>query len=86
MKMAKRIFLIAGIFGLLSTIPLAFAENIMEVKQPEYYFGFVFFGYLLADIVSGSGLRSGAISSHYDPGIPGKRQWDSRSDVVVFNR
>ena len=42
MKMAKWIFLIAGIFGLLSTIPLAFAENIMKVTQPEYYYGFVF--------------------------------------------
>ena len=42
MKIAKRIFLIAGIFGLLSTIPLAFAENIMEVEQPEFYYGFVF--------------------------------------------
>ena len=42
MKLAKWIFLIAGIVGLLSTIPLAFAEKVMEVKQPEFYYGFVF--------------------------------------------
>ena len=42
MRLAKWIFLIAGIFGLLSTIPLAFAEKVMEVKQPEFYYGFVF--------------------------------------------
>ena len=42
MKIAKWIFLIAGIFGLLSTIPLAFTENMMGVKQPEFYYGFVF--------------------------------------------
>lgn len=42
MKLAKWIFLIAGIFGLLSTIPLAFAEKMMGVKQPEFYYGFVF--------------------------------------------
>ena len=42
MKLAKWIFLIAGVFGLLSTIPLAFAEKMMGVKQPEYYYGFVF--------------------------------------------
>ena len=42
MKIAKWIFLIAGIFGLLSTIPLVFAENMMGVKQPEFYYGFVF--------------------------------------------
>ena len=36
MRLAKWIFLIAGIFGLLSTIPLAFAEKVMEVKQPEF--------------------------------------------------
>jgi hypothetical protein len=41
MGLAKWIFLIAGIFGLLSTIPLAFAEKVMEVKQPEFYYGFV---------------------------------------------
>ena len=42
MKLAKWIFLIAGIFGFLSTIPLVFAEKIMGVKQPEFYYGFVF--------------------------------------------
>ena len=42
MKIAKWFFLIAGIFGLLFTIPLAFTENLMEVKQPEFYYGFVF--------------------------------------------
>jgi len=42
MKLAKWIFLIAGILGLLSTIPLAFAENMMGVRQPEFYYGFVF--------------------------------------------
>ena len=42
MKLAKWIFLIAGIFGLLSTLPLAFTEKIMGVKQPEFYYGFVY--------------------------------------------
>jgi len=42
MKLAKWIFLIAGILGLLSTIPLAFAEKAMGVKQPEFYYGFIF--------------------------------------------
>lgn len=42
MKLAKWIFLISGIFGLLSTVPLAFAEKIMGVEQPEFYYGFVF--------------------------------------------
>jgi len=42
MKLAKWIFLIAGILGLLSTIPLTFAEKMMGVKQPEFYYGFVF--------------------------------------------
>jgi hypothetical protein len=42
MRPAKWIFLIAGILGLLSTIPLVFAEKVMEVKQPEFYYGFVF--------------------------------------------
>ncbi len=41
MKFAKWIFLIAGILGLLSTIPLVFAEKVMGVKQPEFYYGFV---------------------------------------------
>ena len=42
MKPAKWIFLIAGVLGLLSTVPLAFAEKVMAVKQPEFYYGFVF--------------------------------------------
>jgi len=42
MKFAKWTFLIAGIIGLISTIPLAFAEKIMLVQQPEFYYGFVF--------------------------------------------
>ena len=42
MKIAKWIFLIAGIIGLAATIPLVFAENLMGVKQPEFYYGFVF--------------------------------------------
>jgi uncharacterized membrane protein len=41
MKLAKWIFLIAGVVGLLSTIPLVFAEKMMAVKQPEFYYGFV---------------------------------------------
>jgi len=42
MKFAKWTFLIAGIIGLISTIPLAFAEKQMLVQQPEFYYGFVF--------------------------------------------
>ena len=42
MKPAKWIFLISGVLGLLSTVPLAFAEKVMAVKQPEFYYGFVF--------------------------------------------
>jgi hypothetical protein len=42
MKLAKWIFLIAGIFGLMCMIPLVFAEKMMGVKQPEFYYGFVF--------------------------------------------
>ena len=42
MKFARWVFLIAGILGLLSTIPLAFTERMMGVKQPEFYYGFVF--------------------------------------------
>lgn len=41
MILAKWIFLSAGIGGLLSTIPLVFAEKVMVVKQPEFYYGFV---------------------------------------------
>lgn len=41
MKTAKWIFLVAGILGLVSTIPLLFAEEAMAVKQPEFYYGFV---------------------------------------------
>ena len=42
MKLAKWIFLIAGIFGLISTIPLVFIEKTMSVQRPEFYYGFVF--------------------------------------------
>lgn len=42
MKPAQWIFRIAGVFGLVATVPLAFAEKMMGVKQPEYYYGFVF--------------------------------------------
>jgi hypothetical protein len=42
MKFARWVFLIAGVFGLLVTVPLAFAEKVFEVKQPEFYYGFVF--------------------------------------------
>jgi hypothetical protein len=42
MKLARWIFLIAGVFGLLSTVPLAFSAKMMGARQPEYYYGFVF--------------------------------------------
>jgi len=42
MRLAKWIFLTAGVLGLLSTVPLLFTENAMGVKQPEFYYGFVF--------------------------------------------
>jgi len=42
MKFARWIFLIAGILGLLSAVPLAFSERAMSVKQPEFFYGFVF--------------------------------------------
>jgi len=42
MKLAKWIFLVAGILGLLSAIPLAFSEKAMGIKQPEFFYGFVF--------------------------------------------
>ena len=41
MKLVKWIFLVAGVVGLLSTIPLVFAEKVMSVVQPEFYYGFV---------------------------------------------
>ncbi len=41
MRAARLIFLIAGILGLLSTIPLVWAEKMMGVQQPEFYYGFV---------------------------------------------
>jgi hypothetical protein len=41
MKVARFIFLIAGVLGLVSTVPLAFAEKAMGVRQPEFYYGFV---------------------------------------------
>ncbi|UCG28470.1 MAG: hypothetical protein JSV24_03670 [Bacteroidales bacterium] len=42
MKRAKWIFLTAGIFGLILTIPLVFAEKVISVQEPEFYYGFVF--------------------------------------------
>jgi len=48
MKHAKWIFYIAGIYGLLVTIPLAFMEKSVEqlmppkVNHPEFFYGFVF--------------------------------------------
>lgn len=41
MKLAKRVFLIAGIWGLLSTLPLVFTEKMMGIKQSAFYYGFV---------------------------------------------
>jgi hypothetical protein len=41
MKFAKWVFLLAGVLGLLSTVPLLFAENTMRVRQAEFYYGFV---------------------------------------------
>ena len=47
MKLAKWIFLIAGIFGLLVTAPMALAEKAIEqimppaVNHPEFFYGFV---------------------------------------------
>ena len=41
MRLAKWIFLIAGIWGLLALLPLLFAERMMGVLQPELYYGFV---------------------------------------------
>lgn len=42
MNFAKWIFRVAGAFGLLVTIPLVFGESMMTVRQPEFYYGFVF--------------------------------------------
>ena len=42
MKLAKWIFRVAGVYGLMVTFPLIFGENMMGVKQPEFYYGFVF--------------------------------------------
>jgi hypothetical protein len=41
MKVARFTFLVAGILGLVATVPLAFAEKVMGVAQPEFYYGFV---------------------------------------------
>jgi hypothetical protein len=46
-KLAKWIFLIAGIFGVLVTVPMALAEKAIEqimppaVNHPEFFYGFV---------------------------------------------
>jgi len=41
MRLAKWIFLLAGVSGLLCTVPLLFAENTMGGRQAEFYYGFV---------------------------------------------
>lgn len=47
MKFAKRVFLIAGIFGLIVLVPLYFMEEKTgrdfppAITHPEYYYGFV---------------------------------------------
>lgn len=47
MKIAKWIFRIAGIYGLVVMIPIAFAEKLIEqvmppvVNHPEFFYGFV---------------------------------------------
>lgn len=43
MKFAKLVFLIGGILGLLSTVPLFFNESVIapELKHPEFYYGFI---------------------------------------------
>jgi hypothetical protein len=41
MRVAKWIFLVAGVLGLLTTVPLLFAEDTMVVTQSEFYYGFV---------------------------------------------
>jgi hypothetical protein len=46
MKFAKRVFLIAGIYGILVVAPLFLAETMLDATQPpaithpEYYYGF----------------------------------------------
>ena len=42
MKFATWTFRVAGVVGLLVTIPLLFGESVMGVRQPEFYYGFVF--------------------------------------------
>jgi len=41
MKLAKWVSLIAGIVGLMSTLPLVFTEKMMGIKQSASYYGFV---------------------------------------------
>jgi len=47
MKFAKRLFLIAGIYGLLALLPQYFLEEQMgrdyppPITHPEYYYGFI---------------------------------------------
>jgi hypothetical protein len=47
MKLAKWIFVVAGIFGVLVTIPMALSEKAIEqimppaVNHPEFFYGFV---------------------------------------------
>lgn len=48
MKFAKWVYAIAGVYGLLVTLPLFFSENQIgammppAVNHPEYYYGFAF--------------------------------------------
>jgi hypothetical protein len=47
MKFAKRVFLVAGIYGLLALVPQYFmegkisAENPPAITHPEYFYGFI---------------------------------------------
>ncbi len=41
MKFARWIYLIAGVLGLISLLPVMFAERVMEVGRPEFFYGFV---------------------------------------------
>ena len=41
MSPAQWIFRVAGVYGLVVTVPLIFGERVMGVRQPEFYYGFV---------------------------------------------
>jgi hypothetical protein len=84
MKFARWIFLVAGIFGLLVTVPLAFAEKVVEVKQPEFYYGFVFQDIcwqILYLFVSSNPVR---LSHDNDPRVLGKSHWNGSPDVALL--